>query len=80
MFFMLADPLREQVGGGWALEIDTFLGPDMATSELGPRNRDFLGPEMATSEASAIWVQKSRVSRAQPLPLAQVMDLPASTT
>jgi hypothetical protein len=27
MFLMPADPLREQVGGGWALEIETFLGP-----------------------------------------------------
>ncbi len=27
MFWMHADPLRGQVGGGWALEIETFLGP-----------------------------------------------------
>ncbi len=27
MFLMHADPLRGQVGGGWALEIETFLGP-----------------------------------------------------
>jgi hypothetical protein len=27
MFWMRADPLRGQVGGGWALEIKTFLGP-----------------------------------------------------
>ncbi len=27
MFLMCADPLRGQAGGGWALEIDTFLGP-----------------------------------------------------
>jgi hypothetical protein len=33
MFLMRADPLRGQVGGGWALEIETFLGPEMATSE-----------------------------------------------
>jgi hypothetical protein len=26
MFLMRADPLQGQVGGGWALEIDTFLG------------------------------------------------------
>jgi hypothetical protein len=26
MFWVHADPLREQVGGGWALEIQTFLG------------------------------------------------------
>jgi hypothetical protein len=24
LFLMLADPLRGQVGGGWALEIETF--------------------------------------------------------
>ena len=27
MFWMRADPLRGQVGLGWALEIETFLGP-----------------------------------------------------
>jgi hypothetical protein len=27
MFLMRADPLRGQVGGGWALEIETFLDP-----------------------------------------------------
>jgi hypothetical protein len=27
MFLMRADPLGEQVGEGWALEIETFLGP-----------------------------------------------------
>jgi hypothetical protein len=27
MFLMRADPLRGQVGEGWALGIDTFLGP-----------------------------------------------------
>ncbi len=32
MFLMRADPLREEVEGGWALEIETFLGPEMATS------------------------------------------------
>jgi hypothetical protein len=26
MFFMRANPLLGQVGGGWALEIETFLG------------------------------------------------------
>jgi len=30
MFLMRADPLRGQVRGGWALEIKTFLGPEMA--------------------------------------------------
>ncbi len=27
MLLMRAKPLRRQVGGGWALEIETFLGP-----------------------------------------------------
>jgi hypothetical protein len=27
MFLMRADPLRRQVGGSWALEIESFLGP-----------------------------------------------------
>ncbi len=27
MFLMRADPLLGQVGGGWALEIETFLVP-----------------------------------------------------
>ncbi len=27
IFLMRLDPLRGQVAGGWALEIDTFLGP-----------------------------------------------------
>jgi hypothetical protein len=27
MLLMRANPLREQVGGGWAREIETFLGP-----------------------------------------------------
>jgi hypothetical protein len=27
MFLMRADPLRGQVGEGWALEIESFLGP-----------------------------------------------------
>jgi hypothetical protein len=33
MFLMCADQLRGQVGRGWALEIETLLGPEMATSE-----------------------------------------------
>ena len=27
MFWMRAYPLRGQVGGGWALELESFLGP-----------------------------------------------------
>ncbi len=44
MFLMCADPLRGQVGGGWALEMMTFLGPcEMASS----------------SKASVIWGLKN---------------------
>ncbi len=33
MFLMRADPLQGQVGGGCALEIESFLGPcEMASS------------------------------------------------
>jgi hypothetical protein len=28
MLLMQADTLRGQVGGGWALDIETFLGPE----------------------------------------------------
>jgi hypothetical protein len=45
----------------WALEMDTFLGS-----------------EMATSEASAIGAQKSPDFQGPPVPIPQVMDLPAS--
>jgi hypothetical protein len=48
---------------------------------LGPGNQDFLGPcEMTSSrEASAIWGPKMlRFTGPNPLPLAQVMDFPAS--
>jgi|LakMenEpi03Aug12_release.lakeMendotaPanAssembly.Ray.scaffolds.fasta_scaffold1501617_1 hypothetical protein len=27
MFLLRANPLRGQVGGGWDLEVETFLGP-----------------------------------------------------
>jgi hypothetical protein len=64
MFLMRADPLRGQVGGGWALEIDTLLGPEMAMREASAIwtqiSRDFQGPN--------------------PSHLDQVMDLPASKT
>ncbi len=42
LFFMRADPLWGQVGGGWALEIESFLGPvkwhrDDRQYHLGPK-------------------------------------------
>ncbi len=66
MFWMRAYPLLGQVGGGWALEISSFLGPTMALAyrldaiSQGPKNSQFLGPN--------------------PLPLALVMDKHASKT
>jgi hypothetical protein len=36
MFLMRANLLRVQMGGGWALETETFLGPEMATSTAPP--------------------------------------------
>jgi hypothetical protein len=32
MFWMRAYPLRGQVGGGWFLEIESFLGPEVASA------------------------------------------------
>jgi hypothetical protein len=40
--------------------------------------KTFLGPEMVMREASAIWAQKSRDFQDPPLPMAWVMDFPAS--
>jgi hypothetical protein len=64
MILMRADPLLGQVGGGWALEISSFLGPKWH-SPIGllpfyraQKNSQFPGPN--------------------PLPLALVMDMPAS--
>jgi hypothetical protein len=40
MFLMRADPLRGQVGGGWALEIESLLGhgiEPIGECHLGPK-------------------------------------------
>ncbi len=61
---MLANLLLGHVGGGWALEIETFLCPVKwhravrRACHLGPKKLRFLG--------------------LNPIPLAQVIDLPAS--
>jgi hypothetical protein len=66
MFWMHAYPLRMQVGGGWALEIEIFLGPKMALAyrlnaiSQSPKNSRFPGPN--------------------PLPLALIMDMHAFKT
>ncbi len=51
---MRADPLRGQVGGGWALEIESFLGPvkwqrsDRRVPFGAQKTRDFQGPTPPT--------------------------------
>ncbi len=60
---MRADPLRGQVEWGWALEIESFLGPVKRHQAI----------------MSVIWgPKKSRFPGPNTLPLAQVMDLQAS--
>jgi hypothetical protein len=50
MFLMRADRLREQVGGGWALQIESFLGPvkwNRAYRQVpfgAQKTQDFQGP------------------------------------
>ncbi len=54
MLFMRANPLQGQVGGGRALEIETFLGP--VWNDIEPSGELHLGPK------------KVKISRAQPPP------------
>jgi hypothetical protein len=42
MILLRADPLCGQVGGGWALEIETFLGPEKWHEPIGECH---LGPK-----------------------------------
>ena len=50
MFWMRAYPLRGEVGGGWALEFQSFLGPvkweraDMRVPFGAQKNWEFQGP------------------------------------
>jgi hypothetical protein len=50
MFWMRVSPLLGLVGGGWALEISSFFGPQMLHAyrldaiSQGPKNSQFLGP------------------------------------
>ncbi len=54
MFMMRADPLGGQVGGGWALEIKSFLGPvkwhwaDRRVPFRAQKTRNFQGPTPPT--------------------------------
>jgi hypothetical protein len=67
MFWLHADPLRGQVGGGWALEIETFLGPVkwlMMLSEchLGPKKVEMSRAQVMDLHASKTlrtWPYKS---------------------
>jgi hypothetical protein len=64
MLLMRANPLLGQVGGGWARKSRLFWAPNGTR----PTARCyFTGPK------------KVSISKAQPLPLALVMDFPAST-
>jgi hypothetical protein len=65
MLLMRANPLLGQLGGGWALEIETLLGP------VGPVGIERLGE-------CHLGPKKSRLPGPNPLPLAQVMDWSAS--
>jgi hypothetical protein len=66
MFWMRAYPLRGEVGGGWAMEFESFLGPvkwhraDRQVPFGAQKTREFQGPT--------------------PLPLPQVMNMHASKT
>ncbi len=54
MFLMQADTLHGQVGGGWALEMERFLGPviwhraDRQMPFGAQKTRDFQGPTPST--------------------------------
>ncbi len=54
MLFMAQHPLLEQVGGGWALKIESFLGPvkwhrvDRRVLLGAQKTRDFQGPTPPT--------------------------------
>ncbi len=60
---MGANPLRGQVGGGWAMEIETFLGPVKWHR---------------TVRRVPFGAQKCRFPGSNPLPLVLVMDLHTS--
>ena len=50
MFLMRADTLRGQIGGGWTLEMESFLGPvkwhraDRRVPFGAQKTREFQGP------------------------------------
>jgi hypothetical protein len=66
MFWMRAYPLRGEVGGGWAMEFESFFGP--VKWHQADRQVPFGGPK------------NSRIPGPNPLPLSQVMNMHASKT
>jgi hypothetical protein len=50
LFVMWANPFRGSFWKGWALKIETFLGPKMAISKASaicsPKSQDFQGPPL----------------------------------
>ncbi len=65
MFWMRVYPLLGQVGGGWALEISSFLGPKW---------------HLPISSMPFYRAKESRFPGPNPLPLALIMDMHASKT
>jgi hypothetical protein len=59
MFWMCAYPVRGQVGGGWALDIESFLGPvkwhqaDRRVPFGAQKTQDFQGPYCGGGGAGA---------------------------
>ncbi len=59
MFWMRAYPVRGQVGGGWALNIESFLGPvkwhqaDRRVPFGAQKTQDFQGPYCGGGGAGA---------------------------
>jgi hypothetical protein len=50
MILMRENPISRAIGKGWALKIETFLGPEIAMSEASA----ILGPKKSLSLTSAI--------------------------
>ncbi len=76
MLLTLANLLRGQVGGGWALEIKTFLGPLKGHQAVRRVpfvvEKKFFGPHISQGP------KNSRILGPNPLPLSFVIDMHAS--
>jgi hypothetical protein len=83
MCSMRADPLWWQVGGGWAMEIETFLGS--VKWHRADRRVPF-GAQKSRKVEKVLWIgidpigkchlgpKKLEISKAQPPPSARIMD------